>query len=201
MKYFIDDIIDGNSLSLDEYLEILLHGNFLKLFPNNCFPSNEMLDEYLSMVKDIPEKEVKKLIYRYLVQEGSYGTDDIHRQNFMKNKEYLREINKEFPIYSKRVILNRNTWEGITWVIDLLPHYPKDAIDVIDSFYKIYCQALPDSVIFGLSSVNEIIRAKYFEVENKKNALENFDPYEFEILIAELFSEMGYKTELTKKNT
>jgi len=199
MEYFVNDIIDGNSLTIDEYLEILLNGNYSKLYPNNCFPSSKMLDEFILKVKSISDKDIKKIIYRFIVKEGAYGLDNMHRETLKNDKENLMNLYKHFPIYTKRLYYLEKPWEGLTWVIDLLPDHPKDVLNILDSFYKIYCLFLPDDVMFGLSNIDEIIRAKYFEMKHPIEVLYNLSPEEFEYLVAELFYEMGYDVELTKK--
>jgi restriction system protein len=200
MKYYIDGIIDGNTLTLDEYLEIVLYKDYKKVYPNNCFPSNELLNEYISRIKEFDDRKVKQLLYRYLVQEGSYGLDELHKKFLIKDKTALKNIDENTPLYLRRLLFTKHkTWEGITWIVDLLPSYPKDAINVIDCFFKIYCMTLPDDVMFGLSNCTEIIRAKYLEFKYPIDVLLNLSPYEFESLIAELFSEIGYRVNLTKR--
>jgi restriction system protein len=200
MEYYIDGIIDGNTLTLDEYLEIVLHKDYKKVYPNNCFPSNKLLDEYISRIKEFDDKKVKQLLYRYLIQEGSYGSDELYKELLIKDKIALKNIDKNSPLYLRRLLFTKHkTWEGITWILDLLPSYPKDAINIIDCFFKIYCIMLPDDVTFGLSNCTEIIRARYLEFKHPIDVLLNLSPYEFESLIAELFNEMGYKVNLTKR--
>jgi restriction system protein len=159
-----------------------------------------LLDEYISRIKEFDDKRVKQLLYRYLVQEGSYGLDKLHKEFLAKDKIALKNIDENLPLYLRRLLFAKHrTWEGITWILDLLPLYPKDAINVIDYFFKIYCMVLPDDVMFGLSNCTEIIRAKYLEFKHSIDVLLNLSPHEFESLIAELFNEMGYKVNLTKR--
>jgi restriction system protein len=198
MEYFVNDIIDGNSLTLNEFLNILLNENYQKLYPNNCFPSNEMLEEFIKTIKNTSDKDIKKIIFRFLIHEGTYRDNVLHKESIMENKELFRNISEKYPIYTNRLLLGK-PWEGLTWLLDLLPHYPKDVITVLDSFFKVYCQFLPDDVIFGLSNIDQIIRAKYFEVDHPIEVLYNLSSEEFEYLIAELYEEMGYEIELTKK--
>lgn len=199
MEYIVDDIIDGNSLTLNEYLNILLSKNYLKVYPNKCFPSTKMLEEFLKAVKNTPDNDIKKIIFRFLVHEGAYGTSFWHKESILTNKEFYKDISENFPIYTNRLIKFGKPWEGLTWVIDLLPDYPRDVINVLNSFFKIYCQFIPDDVMFGFSNIDQIIRAKYFEIDRPLDILYNLSPYEFEYLIAELYEEMGYKVALTKK--
>jgi len=199
MEYFVDDIIDGKSLTLTEYLDILLDDNYHKVYPHNCFPSNEMFEEFLAIVKDIPDAKIKKIIYRFIIKEGAYGSNILQRKWIIENKENFKNIYEIWPIYTNRLIRLGKPWEGLTWLLDLLPEYPKDVINVLDSFFKIYCQFIPDDVMSGLSDIDQIIRAKYFEVDRPIDILYNLTSDEFECLIAEIYEEMGYEVELTKQ--
>jgi restriction system protein len=58
---------------------------------------------------------------------------------------------------------------------------------------------LPDDVMFGLSNIDQIIRAKYYDIDHPIDVIYNLSPYEFEYLVAELYENMGYGIELTKK--
>ena len=116
-----------------------------------------------------------------------------------KDKELTKSINKNHPIYLNRLLRLGKPWEGLTWVIDLLPNYPKEVLKIIDSFFNIYCQYLPDDVMFGLSNIDQIIRAKYLNVDHPIEILHDLSPMEFECLIAELFSKMKYDVRLTKR--
>jgi len=200
MEYYVNDIIDGNSLTLDEYLEMLLSKNYSKVYPNHCFPSNEMFDEFISKIKSISDKDIKRIISRFIVRQGAYSENTFHRELIKGNKERFLDLYENFPIYAMRLLYLGKPWEGLTWTLDLLSIYPKDFLNVLNTFSKIYCQFLPDDVLFGLSNIDGIIRAKYFEMDRPIDILYNLSPEEFEYLIAELFSEMGYNVELTKKS-
>lgn len=198
MEYFVDDIIDGTTLTLSEYLNILFSKNYKKMYPNNYFPTDEMLNEYLEIIHNVSNNDIKKIIFRFLVQEGAYGIDNLHREQLKKDRDLLIELHNDFPIYTKRLYYLGKPWEGLTWVLDLLPYYPRDVLNIIDSFTKIYCQFLPDSVMKGFSDIDQIIRAKYFENYHPIEILYNLSSYEFECVIAELYNAMKYEVELTK---
>jgi len=166
MKYYTENIIDGNSLTLKEYLNILLNGDYKKLYPNNCFPSNDMIEEYLKLIKNASDEEIKKIIFRFIIHEGGYGLNRLHINYLKKNKELAKDINKYHPIYLNRLLHLGKPWEGLTWIIDLLPDHPKDVLKITDSFFKIYCLYLPDNVMFGLSNIDQIVRAKYLNVDH-----------------------------------
>ena len=200
MEYYVDDIIDGNSLTLEEYLEILLSNRYKKVYPNNCFPSNDMFDKFILRIKEIPDSVIFKIIYRFLVKEGAYGTNILHKKFILENKENIKILNEDLPIYTQRLLKRGKPWEGLTWLLDLLPSNPRGVLNVLDAFFETYCQFVPDDVLFGLSNIDQIIRAKYFDIDRPNDLLYNITPYEFEYLVAELFSSMGYEIEITKKS-
>ena len=199
MKYFYEDVIDGRSIDLNEYLKILFN-NPNKVFPNNCFPSNKHLDEYVMNIADRSEEEVKRLIDTFIVHEGTYDLDLLYFELMQKDPIYFQNVKKTKGQYLKRLVFGKDAWEGISWVLDLLPGYPREAINVINSFFMAYCAMLPDNVINGLLNINELIRAKFFNYEHPMEVLHNLTPSEFEALVAELFNKMGYSVELTGKS-
>jgi restriction system protein len=88
-------------------------------------------------------------------------------------------------------------WERITWVLDLIPHYPAKALDVLGAFFAAHCQFMPDGRIHGLSDAEAIIRRKYLHCENPRDALLSLRPDEFEYLIGALYESMGYDVMVT----
>jgi hypothetical protein len=104
MEYFTGDIIDGRSLTLDEYLNFMLKDKNPKIYPNNCFPSTEMLEEFLKIVKDVSDKDIKILIYKFIIHEGAYGSNVFHRKYLIKDKENIKHLYEELPIFTYRLL-------------------------------------------------------------------------------------------------
>lgn len=103
--------------------------------------------------------------------------------------------------YNRRLLqhLSKNgeVWEGLTWTLDLLPHFPLEAIKAIDAYFLANCQLLPDHSLNALSDCIAIIRGRYINYEHPKEIFWNLAPKEFEFITAELYEELGYSVTLT----
>ena len=69
-------------------------------------------------------------------------------------------------------------WEGVTWVLDLLPEAPRKALHVIDAYLDVHAGLMPDGRLMGMSDARAIIRAKYTlvgDIEGCERALDNPD--------------------------
>lgn len=193
-------IIEAKNLTLIEFINHLLSSNSINLFPNNCFPSNELFDEFLQKIHDYEEQIVLQIIERFLVHTGTYG----HNEWFFKALMTDGETRKTFlhlnqnRTWFRRMVLGMPAWEGIQWVMDLLPYFPSDAINAIDSFFMASCQHLPDNAMVGLSNATSIIRARYLEYNHPIEIIQKLDPLVFEKLIKQIFLEKGYQASTTK---
>jgi len=93
----------------------------------------------------------------------------------------------------------KRPWEGITWVLDLLPEKAMEAIAVLETYYYTHAGLMPDGRTYGLFDAISIIRAKYLEHVHPREYLTNLKPREFEVLIENLYKAMGYSAKLTGK--
>lgn len=113
--------------------------------------------------------------------------------------EHRPEINLEFD---RKILRGENPWEGITWVLDLLPDDPGSVLKVIDSFLNAHNQLLPDGRYIGLFDAMSLVRAKYLKSPRTKDEIREMflkiRPRDFEALTARLYQEMGYTVNLTK---
>ncbi len=75
----------------------------------------------------------------------------------------------------------------MTWVLDLLPHFPNEAIKAIDAYFLANYQMLPDNSLLALSDCASIIRARYINYEHPKEILYELKPKDFEFLVASLY--------------
>lgn len=124
----------------------------------------------------------------------------------IKNKEKTLEEVFDFE-YLKRLLRwyitkgqDSPPWEGITWIIDLLPNHPKEALDVLHSYFIAHCLWMPDGRMEGLIDASDIIRAKYIGIPSKQVPNDIFDklnPRDLECLVERTFKAMGYQTQLT----
>lgn len=199
MKYFTEDIIDGTSIDLNSWLELVFSSNDPKVFPNNCFPSNKMLDEYLGEIESKTELEIRNILRIILVKTCSFGNDDFYRKIAIMGKTKSEIIEEgEKSEYFRKLISKGPTHDGITWILDLLPSFPKEALNGLNAYFQANCLTLPDNAIFGLDNALSIIRARYINYEHPQDIYLDLTPLEFEKLVESLYISKGYKTTLTK---
>lgn len=204
------ELIEVENLSLDEWLALLKERPKGKLFIRNRFPSQRHSDEYLASVKGRSESDVKKLLRCFLMKSGSLAFwDDIDLQGLLLALQKDRGSAKrmlETEFYKRLVIyrLDRTQpppWEGITWVLDLLPHFPQKAIDGLNAYILAHAQLLPDIARYGLYDAAEIIRARYIGLPGTYGETLDFiaslDSRQFECIVERLYDAMGYETTLT----
>ncbi|MBV9470518.1 MAG: restriction endonuclease [Abitibacteriaceae bacterium] len=149
------------------------------------------------------------LLRHFLIPTGTLGTDrwnlafvvDVLRKNpddleHLLSSEYNRRL---LAFAAKHSSIP--PWEGITWALDLLPHFPRQAISAIDTYFLAHAQQLPDGRIIGLSQSMAVIRAKFIGFPRTQEAAIQFllemHPRSFEHLIERLYKEMGYETQIT----
>lgn len=195
----MNEIIEGVKVtSVDEWLKILFSKDSTRLLPNCCFPSEEIENEFLSTIHTRSDEEIRKVLRKFLVHNCSYGADSYTLKWL---KEYPENINKSpNKEFIRRLFTRKEPWEGITWIIDLIPHSPKEALNTLSSYFYVHCQLLPDDPLVGLSDAMEIIRTKYIEYPHPKEILLDLTALDFEILISELFKQLEYDVELTKRS-
>lgn len=197
-----DKLIQVKNLSLDEWLEVFFSPNANKLFPPSCcFPSEKIEKSYLAIIDKRPEKEVVNLIRKFVISTGALGKDryTIEILNGLIKEDLKKAYNSSE--YNRRLLRKDSpNWEGLTWIIDLLPYCASEAINVIEAYYIAHFWVLPDFRINGLLDAIKLIRARYLEKEHPREILLNLKPKEFEWLIEDLYSRIGYETILTKES-
>ena len=200
------EFVDVTNYSLEEWLKLIKSKESKNLlFINYMFPNNEIREEYLETINNRSEEEVIFLLRKFLITSGYMGAD---KHNLYILLECAKNHKKKFVTltkieYYKRLLrsyINKEPfWEGITWVIDLLPHEPKHAINSLNAYLFAHIQSLPDGRSQGLLDAIAIIRAKFIEASHPKEIFEDIDPYQFEHIIEALYYEMGYTTTMTKR--
>lgn len=200
------ELVDVTNYSLEEWLKLIKSKeskNFL--FINYMFPNDEIREEYLETINDRSEEEVIFLLRKFLITSGYMGSDKFSLEYLSEcarnNKDQFKKLIR--IEYYKRLlrsyISKTPPWEGNTWVIDLLPHEPKHAINSLNAYLFAHIQLLPDGRSQGLLDAIAIIRAKFIEVSHPKETFEDIDPYQFEHIVEALYYEMGYMTTMTKR--
>ena len=145
------------------------------------------------------EKETRELLRILLPKPTRIGHDsDILKYLLASSPEEIDEKIEQSEYLRRIFNMDRYPWQGLSWILDLLPDHPKDAIKILSSYYLAHCQFMTDHQLFAVEDCTDIIRAKYFDIEHPRNVLLQIDPIEFEWLVEELFKKMGYLTELTK---
>lgn len=201
-----EEIIDSRELSLDEFLKILFSGEASKLFPDNHFPTEELLNEYLSTIHERSDNEIRGILRRFIVHNCTFGLDEFRAKMMIVNSENGKKhfsSNLGRTEYNRRLLQHfflkkGEVWEGLTWTLDLLPHFPLEAIKAIDAYFLANCQLLPDHWLNALSDCTTIIRSRYINYEHPKEIFWDLAPKEFEFIVAELYENMGYSVRLTQ---
>lgn len=179
------------------------------------FPNDAIRAEYLADAADRPEGEVRSVLRNFLGTSRSTDESDRLHLNLLKSRESARAYNERstswsprFTEHDRRLIARAAgksqvpTWEGCTWVLDLLPHSPQEGIDVIHAYVHAHAQVLADLRLSGLADTVELIRSRYIlqgsaSVESLTELLLAMQPREFEYLVAHLYRRLGYDVEVT----
>jgi restriction system protein len=169
--------VDVESQSLDEWLSNLAlpEKKRTPLFAGFRFPTNRHREEYIASIKDRTDNEIRFLLRHFLLEGGSLGIDQGRHMDYISRANF-REL-LESSEYVRRLINRKlQTWEGMTWIIDLLPHHPATAIAAIEAYNIAHYYLLPDGRCDGLSDAVAVIRAKYIEAITEDNLAETVGP-------------------------
>jgi restriction system protein len=217
VKTFTDEngrvvkLLDDKKLSLTEWLELVDDNPEEFLFADYCFPTEEHMREYIATIDQRDDESVKRLLRKFLIHSSHLQCDEDrlrHIEWYSKNDK--KTFEKVLTYESTKRLLQWHfskgktspPWEGITWALDLLPNFPKYALEVLQGYLVAHGAFMPDGRISGLSDTCEIIRAKYIGIpetqEQKVEELFSLSPRDFEYLVEKTFRGMGYQTELTK---
>ncbi len=194
-------IVDATSFSLEEWLEIVLVPKTRRDVDvaDYEFPTDAHRNSFLDSVHLRSEQMVRSLLRLFLISGGTMGIDRSTRRWAMSmgNEDLLRRMDEDEFI--KRLIEPPFLpWEGTTWVLDLLPDYPRKALAVLDAYFTAHFQYMPDGRLNGFADAEAIIRRRYLHWENPREVLLALPPDEFEFLIAALYEKLGYQTTVTQ---
>ncbi|BDG82328.1 MULTISPECIES: restriction endonuclease [Bacillus] len=190
---FIPRLIKEGKMTLEKWIELMNSDKGDRIFPNNCFPSDDYLNQYINKIDQYSIQEFKNLLRMLLVHSGNYGIDEYNAMvcDEKKMKEYPNE-------FYRRFYETGYAYEGITWILDLLLHFsPKTALEVIEAYQKAHFMTLPDMAMNGLYDAQVLIRARYLQNDYSVDTLLSLSPREFEYLIAKLYKSLGYNVQLT----
>lgn len=187
-------VVDVKKLTLDQWLGLLDSDDYY--VQDYQFSTRCHRDEYLSGIRTRTEADFRNLLRRFLISTGSFPAD---KDGLKFRVKYRPDLHLEFD---RRQILYGEAWEGITWVLDLLPSRPHDALAALRAYFLTHIQLLPDGRFDGLFDAMSLIREWYIDSPHDpdeiREMLLRLDPCHFEALIAKLYQDMGYSVNLTQ---
>ena len=194
------EVVDLRGRPTQDWLDLVFTQQHERLvaFEHYRFPTDRHAAEILASAGSWPEIEAKRLLRGLLIPSGSLGHDSRLLEDYtsMPNEQFGKQLdNVEFV---RRLFHLDGPWEGLTWILDLLPSRPAMAIQVIQAYYAAHCQHLPDGRADGLFDAMSVIRRRYFHAENARESLAALSPAEFEFLVAALYKRMDYSVRLTR---
>ena len=186
-------------LKLDEWLNKLYLN--VKAEGNNSnyisFPSDQLFNEYLGSISERSEKDVQALLRSFLIHSCNFGVDDFRLQVLKQDVDFKEKSTSSE--YNRRLVNpHKNTWEGITWILDLLPNDPYSAISVIQAYNQAHYFTLPDPTIQSLNDAVGVISARYLDKTEGLQLINTLSPRDFEFLIAGLYLDSEYEVRVTK---
>lgn len=194
-------LLEAEALSLDDWLSHVLVPKHKRKFniTDFQFPTDQHRDAFLETIHNYPELQVRTLLRSFLIPHGTLGMDKSTR-HWATNRSptELLHIIEEHEFIRRLIYPPFLPWEGMTWVLDLLPHHPAKALDVLGAFFLAHGQFLPDGRIQGLIDAEAIIRSRYLDCDNPRESLLSLRPDEFEYLIGALYEKMGYEVLVTQ---
>ncbi|HCG7094558.1 restriction endonuclease [Vibrio furnissii] len=200
------EFVNERELSLDEWVRLVkipADERDFKLIDFQ-FPSDAHRDEYLRTISNRSDSEIKLLASLFLIDGGWLGSDESVRCALqLKSKTEFETLIAKSLFLNRVAIPQKDAppWPSILWVIDLLPHFPQEAIDALNAFFQAHCMYFPDGRIHGLSDIEAIIKAKYMMHEMPvRQILLDLTSREFELLVAYLYLKKGYKVSITPRS-
>lgn len=144
----------------------------------------------------------------FLVPTGALGSDEHQMETLeyaLKNDPAIAERLLKSSYYQKLLYAiitgsYESIREGITWIVELLPHSPRAALEALKAYTQVHIMYLPDGRIWGLGDATAIIRAHYFSTDKKvaTSVLNSLKPIDLEHLVESLYHAMGFLTKMTK---
>lgn len=203
--------MDARDLSLEDWLRLTKNPpRDAEFWVDVSFPTDAHREAYIASIQERDEEEIRRLLYLFLIKSGATARDELAFQVFISDKDRDPDIFRRklmLQYYRRSLFYYRGKhphyrpWEGITWVLDLLPHFPKDALQAVSAYTLAHCQLMSDWQLHGLYDAMALIRAWCVgtpsqQVEKVAFLLE-LSPRNFEHLVERLYYSMGYETLLT----
>lgn len=200
-------VIETETLSLHEWLDLLVNAPQDVSYIDYCFPSEKMRSEYLSSIAGRPLREVKWLVSKFLPPGSILGHDHYFLQCLLHYQKHSPgAISTVLPLITTQMLINSAASKGATppretiyWVLDLIDVHPEDAINALRSYAQAYIHLLPDGRITGLFDCIAVIRARYLNALDPGDVFSSISSRDFEHLVERLYAAMGYDTVLTPR--
>lgn len=200
-------LLDVTDTTLEEWLSLVDNPPEGKFFVQNMFPTEGHRAAFLRSLCEHKESVIKMVLRNFLISTGStkHDTDsaawlvaDLRGGGTWKpplTEHNLRRLKHHFSKGGYPV------WEGIGWVLDLLPSSPRRALDVLDAFSSVHCQHMTDNYLSGHFDAMAIIRQRYIvdpkEGPTAEATIKSLDWRGLELLCGALFEHMGYTVTVT----
>lgn len=200
------NVEDDETLTLEQWLQDLSKTSNNTLVVDYQFPTDRIKEEYLNGIQERSAEEVIDLVRRFLIPSGYLGADRTHLARLRRSIRESGVIGRsEWERRAAAWMLANGKapppWEGITWIIDLLPHWPGEALKALDAYFLAHAQLLPDGRFEGLGDAAELIRTKFIGIpasaEGRLRILKELTPRGFECVVERLYHQLGYSTVLT----
>jgi restriction system protein len=183
------------------------------ILPACYFPTEEIREEYISIIDSRPEDEVRKLIRRMLVSPGAFADDQAAFNLYLKMLRNRDEstLERDAEFWQSEHMQNVIAWymgssrepssPGTRWILRLLPDRPRMALSVLEAYFIAYITHFGDLMVYALSDVEAIIRARYIGVPastaERVQLLYDLSSREFERIVENLYAAMDFDTQLT----
>ncbi len=196
-------------VTLEQWLELMEKRPKNVDYCHFRFPTDKIRDQFLANIFNYSEKTITEILNTFL-DVGTFLVSDHslfnHLERLMEDDpEEVTRLIKEVPYYKRLLahVTSRGKTplrEGITWIMDLLPSSPREALDALEAYLHVHLLYLPDGRIHGLSDAMAILRTRYFSTDETvaNSILFSLKPIDFEHLAESLYDAMGYLTEMTK---
>ena len=196
-------LIETEKISLSEWLSLLDHPPKDAIYINYMFPTDRHREEYLSTVHQRSDTEIKQLMRRFLWLPTSFN-EDRHKTTVLlqkiKDKEHIKDTELHRRVQLSITSLGKMPiWDGVRWVLDLLPTNPRECLQTLEAYVGLYGYSLPDGRFYGIIDAMSVIRAKYIDTPVLGNEFKSISDRQLELLVAKLYEKMGYSVTVTKK--
>jgi restriction system protein len=194
------EFVNARELSLDAWLELIENDDVA--LERNQFPTLQHREEFLKNIHRYPETTIQMLLARFLLATGTYGFD-LDQLDYMLRTRLQRTA----PWRSSRLLMHYISdgrvpvWEGIHWVLGLLPEHPLVALQVVHAFFMVAVPYISDSIWGGLEDAMAIIRMRYVVARDRRPVAErivaSLTRREFEFLVGLALEQEGFETFVT----